>query len=158
MKNLFEINTNENTEIEVLNVEVAGTPSIMLHFEFVIKKGLCSYKYRAWGICSKNKTYPRQDREGEYVYFEDPDFEILETKIGNVIVDDTYKLKKQLNEMGLSSLSNFININSNIVYDTMVKIARDLPIIKMNFGYMPIYNELPLKPTEDKTTEENNNN
>jgi hypothetical protein len=60
--------------------------------------------------------------------------------------------------MGLSSLSNFINIDSNIVYDTMVKIARDLPIIKMNFGYMPIYNELPLKPTEDKTTEENNNN
>ena len=158
MKNLFEINTSENTEIEVLNVEVVGTPSIMLHFEFVIKKGLCSYKYRAWGLFCKNKTHPRQDREGEYVYFEDPDFEILETKIGNVIVDDTCKLEKQLNEMGLSSLSNFIYINSNIVYDTMVKIARDLPIIKMNFGYMPIYNELPLKPTEDKTTEENNNN
>jgi hypothetical protein len=158
MKNLFEINTNENTEIEVLNVEVVGTPSIMLHFEFVIKKGLCSYKYRAWGLFCKNKTYPRQDREGEYVCFEDPDFEILETKIGSVIVDDTYKLKKQLNEMGLSSLSNFINIDNKIVCEKMVKIARDLPIIKMNFGYMPIYNELPLKPTEDKTTEENNNN
>jgi hypothetical protein len=35
----------------------------------------------------------------------------------------------------------------------MKKIARDMPIVKMNFGYMPIYNELPLKPIE-----ENNNN
>jgi hypothetical protein len=158
MKNLFEINTNENTEIEVLNVELVGTPSIMLHFEFVIKKGLCSYKYRAWGLFCKNKTYPRQDREGEYVCFEDPDFEILETKIGSVIVDDTHKLVKQLNEMGLSSLAKFIDIDGKIVCDAMTKIARDLPIIKMNFGYMPLYKELPLKPTEDKTTEENNNN
>lgn len=158
MKNLFEINPNENTEIEVLNVELVGKPSIMLHFEFVIKKGLCSYEFRAWGLFCKNKTYAHNDRVGEYVCFEDPDFSILETKIGNVIVDDTHKLKKQLNEMGLSSLSNFINVDSNIVYDTMTKIARDLPIIKMNFGYTPIYNELPLKPTEDETTEENNNN
>jgi hypothetical protein len=158
MKNLFEINTNENTEIEVLNVEVVGKPSIMLHFEFVIKKGLCSYKYRAWGLFCKSKTYPRQDREGEYVCFEDPDFEILETKIGSVIVDDTHKLVKQLNEMGLSSLAKFINIDGKIVCDAMTKIARDLPIIKMNFGYMPLYKQLPLKPTEDKTTEENNNN
>jgi hypothetical protein len=28
----------------------------------------------------------------------------------------------------------------------------------MNFGYMHIYNELPLRPTEEETTEENNNN
>jgi hypothetical protein len=158
MKNLFEINPNENTEIEVLDVEVVGTPSIMLNFEFVIKKGLCSYEFRAWGLFCKNKTHDQNDRVGEYVCFEDPDFDILKTKIGNVIVDDTYKLKKQLNEMGLSSLSNFINIDNKIVCEKMEEIARDMPIAKANFGYMPLYKELPLKPTEDKTTEENNNN
>jgi len=104
------------------------------------------------------KTFSKQTREGEYVGFDDPDFEILETKIGNVIVDDRHKLKKQLIEMGLSSLSNFIDIEMADICDTINKIARDMPIIKMNFGYMPIYNELPLRPTEEETTEENNNN
>jgi hypothetical protein len=158
MKNLFEINPNENTEIEVLDVKECGTHSINLCFEFTIKRDLCSTKCRGWGNFSKMKTYSRLDREGEYVGFEDPDYEVLETRIGNVIVDSCHKLVKQLNEMGLSSLANFIDIDGKIVCDAMTKIARDLPIIKMNFGYMPIYNELPLKPTEDETTEENNNN
>lgn len=158
MKNLFEINPNENTEIEVLDVKECGTHRIELCFEFTIKRDLCSTKYRGWGYFSKNKTYDHSDRVGEYVGFEDPDYEVLETRIGNVIVDSCHKLVKQLNEMGLSSLAKFIDIDGKIVRDAMTKIARDLPIIKMNFGYMPIYNELPLKPTEDETTEENNNN
>jgi hypothetical protein len=158
MKNLFEINPNENTEIEVLDVKECGTPSINLCFEFTIKRDLCFTKCRGWGSFSKTKTYSRQEREGEYVGFEDPDYEVLETRIGNVIVDSCHKLVVQLNEMGLSSLAKFINIDNNIVWDTMNKIARDMPIVKMNLGYMPIYKELPLKPTEDEITEENNNN
>jgi hypothetical protein len=153
MKNLFEINPNENTEIEVLDVKECGTPSINLCFEFTIKRDLCFTKCRGWGNFSKMKTYPHNDREGEYVGFEDPDYDVIETRIGNVIVDSPHKLVQQLNEMGLSSLANFIDVNNNIVWDTMKKIARDMPIVKMNFGYMPIYNELPLKPIE-----ENNNN
>lgn len=134
MNQFFEGLANQNNA-NVSSSNVVDNFSIRAGGGMTITKGIVSVEITYWADVYKSH-YPG------YTSIDDLDYDEANTYISGVKIDSISKFNEGLNNMGLSSISNQIKINSNDIKNEIYKAVQSSEAHKVIFPNLELFDLL----------------
>ena len=138
MKNLFEGLANQNNATISSEHISESSASVRLSGRIKITKGVLSFFVNYWGDVYESDKYV------EFVHLSDIDYDFTEAQLSGVRIDSMNSFKEGLKSMGLSSVSDLLDIKDHEVINEITLSVQESSLVKKLFNNKPIWEALPM--------------
>lgn len=145
MNNFFEGLANQNNAV-VSIVSTEDTSALNASGVVKISKGIITLEISYWASVWKYRV-------DKYVVADDTDWEIRNTFISGVKVDNINKFNEGLANMGLSSVSKSLELTNDEIREQVYKAIDASPSLKAIFKNKRLYNALSIEEKRKITLE-----
>ena len=135
MNQFFEGLANQNNA-EVTSVVTQENFTLKAGGYVTITKGLISIEISYWSDLYRS-IYPG------FASVEDTDWDILETRIGNVKIDSLSKFNEGLGNMGLTSVTNNLKISDEEIMNEIYKAMGESELFKSVYKGLKLFDSAP---------------
>lgn len=134
MNQFFEGLANQNNA-EVTSVVTKENSNLRAGGHITVSKGIISINITFWADVY-NSSYPG------YTYIDDCDWDFCDTFVSGVKVDSISKFSEGLKTMGLSSISESLNISEKDIREQIIKCIANSKKHKSVYGNLQLFDAL----------------
>jgi hypothetical protein len=87
-------------------------------------------------------THIPKNSTQEYLFIDEYDFAINEYHLGDIKIDSITQLRTTLQNSGLSSLANLLDINAAVLNPLIINQIKNSPIVKKKYGDTKFHEDL----------------